>query len=66
MVWNGSSGYVAGVAGIRSAKLQQAALLVKWALVYPGAAALGRAGTTGVMAACFEIDSGDYAFESDQ
>ncbi len=66
MVWNGSSGYVAGVAGIRSAKLQQAALLVNWALVYPGAAALDRAGTTANMATCFEIDSGDYAFESDQ
>jgi len=64
IVWNGSSGFQPGVAGIRAAELQQAALLVRWSLAYPGAGASIAGGDGGGLSACFEVDSGSYLFES--
>ena len=64
VVWNGSSGFQPGVAGVRSADLREARLLVKWSLAYPGAGEPIATGD-GVLSTCFDVDSGDYVFESD-
>ncbi len=65
VVWNGSSGFVPGVSGIRSADLQSASSLVNWRLVYPGAGAAVAAEDTNALSTCFQIDSGSYAFLSE-
>lgn len=65
IVWNGSKGFLPGVAGIRSAALRHAHLLVMWSLAYPGAGASVATGDAGSLSTCFEVDSGDYVFESD-
>ncbi len=62
MVWNGSSGFVPGVSGIRSADLQSASSLVNWPLIYPGAGAAIVGEHTAALSTCFEIDSGSYVF----
>ncbi len=65
VVWNGSSGFQPGVEGVRSAALRYAHLLVEWPLAYPGAGASIATGDAGSLSTCFEVDSGDYLFESD-
>jgi hypothetical protein len=64
IVWKGSSGFQPGVAGIRSAKVRQANLLVKWSLAYPGAGSPIDTGEKGSLSVCFDVDSGHYLFES--
>ena len=49
---------------MRSADLREARLLVKWSLAYPGAGEPIATGD-GVLSTCFDVDSGDYVFESD-
>ena len=65
VVWSGSGGFVPGVAGIRSAALQHAHLLVRWSLAYPGAGGAVVTRDLGPFSTCFEVESGDYVFESD-
>jgi hypothetical protein len=64
IVWRGSSGFQPGVAGIKSAKLRQANLLVNWSLAYPGAGSPIDTGEKGSLSVCFDVDNGHYLFES--
>ena len=63
-VWNGSSGFVAGVEGVLSASLQRPRFLVKWTLAYPGSGVPVDNGEIDAPSTCFEVDSGDYLFVS--
>jgi hypothetical protein len=66
VVWSGSGGgFLPGVAGILSAALQRAHLLVRWSLAYPGAGSAVMTRDLGAFSTCFEVESGDYVFESD-